>query len=700
MMRLCTQRLAWGLGTVLTGTVIGNRAALAAAATLLRRAVPVCLSSILILSPPALAADAAPALAADAAPALAADAAPAVQAIDWPAWGRTPGGTHFSPAQQINRDNVGDLELLWEHRSGDVRQGRRGDGDHGGPQTSSSFQATPIVVDGLLYYCSPFNKVFALDAQTGQERWHFDPKVDPNADVLPNCRGVSYWRDPVPKDAGAEAQRCAARVFVGTLDARLIALDAATGERCADFGEQGSVDVTAGLSDHQSFEYSITSPPAILGDLVITGSMVLDNVRVDVPSGVVRAYDVRTGALRWAFNPVPKGQAALNDDGTFRSGTTNVWSVISVDADRELVFVPTGNTSPDYYGGHRDGLDEFSSSVIALNAADGSVAWNFQTVHHDIWDYDVPSQPTLVELPLAGQRVPVVVQLTKMGHTFVLHRDSGEPVWPVQERPVPQDGAVAGEQLSPTQPFPTHVPVLNNAPLSPDDAWGLTPWDRGQCRKSIEALHNLGLFTPPTVEGSVFFPGNSGGNNWGSPAIDPDSGVMVVMTNRVPSYLKLTPRKDCDASGSGAQLGTPYCSQTRWLVSPLGVPCTEPPWATLDAVDLVAGKILWSVPLGTTRNMAPFPFWWIKGVPGIGGPLLTAGGLVFTGGNLDYYFRALDRDTGQELWRTALPTAANAVPMTFQTAGGQQIVVVAAGGHWSGMAPPGDHLRAYALPVP
>ncbi|MEM1230798.1 MAG: pyrroloquinoline quinone-dependent dehydrogenase [Pseudomonadota bacterium] len=618
-------------------------------------------------------------------------------AIEWPAWAGSAAGGHYSPAAQITRENVAQLELLWEHRSGDTRQGVRSSGDHGGPRTSSSFQATPIVVDELLYYCSPFNKVFALDSVTGTERWRFDPGVDPNADLLPNCRGVSYWRSP-----GAQAPvagRCDARIFVGTLDARLIALDALDGTPCEAFGAAGTVDVTAGLSEHVAYEYSITSPPAIIDNLVITGSMVLDNIRVDVPSGVVRAYDARSGELRWAFNPVPKGQAALNPDGTFRSGTTNVWSVISVDAERGLVFVPTGNTSPDYYGGHRNGLDEYSSSVVALNARDGSVAWSFQTVHHDVWDYDVPSQPTLVELPLGEARTPALVQLTKMGHTFVLNRETGTPIWPVEERPAPQEGAVPGEQLSPTQPYPTHVPILNNVPLSPDDAWGLTPWDRSVCRERIEALHNRGLFTPPTPQGSVFFPGNGGGNNWGSPAIDPDTGIMIVMTNRVPSFVSLKPRSECGDNPLGAQLGTPYCSDTGWLVSPLGVPCTEPPWATLDAVDLVAGEILWSIPLGTTRHMAPFPFWWIKGVPGIGGPLLTGGGLVFSGGNLDFYLRAFDRDSGAELWRTELPTAANAVPMTYQSAGGRQIVVVAAGGHWSGASPPGDHLRAYALPV-
>jgi quinoprotein glucose dehydrogenase len=606
----------------------------------------------------------------------------------WSTYGATPGGTHYSTATQITPDNVRFLELAWEHRSGDIRQPRAASAD-GTAMPANGFQTTPIVIDDTLYYCSPFNKVFAIDAETGEEKWRFDPKVDKYAHLLPNCRGVSSWRS-------GRTGICEHRILVGTLDARLIALDAETGQRCTDFGDEGEVDVTHRISKHLPIEYSITSPPAILKNMAITGSLVLDNTRTDAPSGVVRAYDVRTGELRWAWNPIPPGMEPLNADGTYRSGTTNVWSIIAVDEQRNLVFVPTGNTNPDHYGGHRDGLDYYSSSVVALNGDTGEVVWHYQMVHHDLWDYDTPAQPTLMDLRVDGETIPVVVQVTKMGMTFVLHRETGQPVFPVEERPVPQN-PVPGEVLSPTQPFPSHVPHLL-PPLTADDAWGFTFWDKGACRDKLNEIRNDGFYTPPSLGGSVNYPSNGGGNNWGSPAIHPGEQTMLVVTWRFATTTKLTPRKDCEGILQ-AQQGTPYCVEIGIISSPLGVPCTAPPWGTLDAIDLVAGKIRWSVPLGTTRNLAPFPFWWIKGVPGVGGPIVTSTGLVFIGASLDHFFRAHDLETGEVLWKTDLPTSANSVPMTYQVRSkGRQYVVIAAGGHWGSPNPPGDHLLAYALP--
>ena len=609
----------------------------------------------------------------------------------WPAWGGEPGGGHYSLANQITPANVHGLELAWVHNSGDIRQPTPFDPDNPGaepPTTANGFQATPILVDSTLYYCSPFNKVFAVDAETGEERWRFDPEVARDF-VLPICRGVSSWR------SGKEG-RCEHRILVGTLDARLIALDAATGTRCTDFGEGGEVDVTHRISEHSSVEYSITSPPAILGDVAITGSLVLDNQRTDAPSGVVRAYDVRTGEQRWAWNPVPEGMEPFNADGTWRSGSTNVWSVLSVDEERGLVFAPTGNTNPDYFGGHRDGLDHFSSSVVALDGATGKLVWHTPLVHHDLWDYDTPAQPTLMDLRVDGETIPVVVQVTKMGMTFVLHRETGEHVFGVEERPVPQD-PVAGEYLSATQPFSKHVPHLLE-PLNEDSMWGFTPWDEEACRERYRELRYDGPYTPPTTGGSILYPSNGGGNNWGSPAIHPGEQVMVVVTWHVAATVKLIPRESCEGVFQ-EQRGTPYCVETGLLNSPIGVPCTAPPWGTVDAVDLADGRIRWRIPLGTTRHLAPFPFWFIEGVPGVGGPLVTESGVIFIGAALDHYLRAHDLATGEVLWRAELPTSANSVPMTYQLRpGGRQFVVVAAGGHWGSPTPPGDHLMAFALP--
>ncbi len=606
----------------------------------------------------------------------------------WPAYGAAPGGTHFSNADQITPDNVMHLEQVWTHRSGDVREAS---GAIGAYVTQSSLQVTPILINDRLYYCSPFNRIFSLDAETGEELWSYEPGVDRQADILPNCRGVSSWQS-------GQAGFCEHRIITGTLDARLIALDAESGKPCPDFGEKGEVDVTHGLSEHNPEDYSITSPPAILGNRIITGAMVLDNHKTSVPSGVVRAYDVRSGEFLWAWNPVKPGSRERNDDDTFLAGTTNVWSIISVDAARDMIFVPTGNTSPDFYGGHRGDLDYYSSSVVALEGESGKVIWHQQLVHHDIWDYDTPAQPTLVDVKVNGELIPAVIQVTKMGMTFAFNRDTGEPLWPVEELPVPQEGGVPGEPLSATQPFPTHIPHLIKTPLTPEEAWGLTFWDEGACADLIRDKAAAGIYTPPSIEGAINYPSNGGGNNWGSPAINPETRVMVTYTNRVPAFTKLIPRENCEGVGQ-QQTGTPYCVETGFLVSPLGVPCTAPPWGTLDAIDIESGEQLWSVPMGSTRDIAPFPVWWIEGLPGFAAPMMTASGLVFSGISNEHALRAFDAETGKELWRHKLPTAANALPMTYQlNENGRQFVVVAAGGHWSGGSPPGDYLIAFALP--
>ena len=415
---------------------------------------------------------------------------------EWPAYGGDAGGRRYSALTQITPANVEHLELAWTHHTGDFSDGST-------TLAPSSFQATPILRDGSLFLCTPFNTVIALDPETGEEQWRFEPGVDTSQIYVQACRGVSYWRDPL----APEGTRCARRVITGTLDARLIALDARTGTPCPGFGTNGQVDLTQGIGQRDPGEYGVTSPPAIVNGMIVTGSMVLDNRRVDAPGGVVRGYDARTGALRWAWDPIPPGQRArLRRGETYQRGTTNVWSILSADPELGLVYAPTGNTSPDYYGGHREGLDHYSSSVVALDALSGEVRWHFRTVNHDIWDYDLPSQPVLFDFPGPDGPVPALVQATKMGHLFVLDRRTGTPLFPIEERPVPSDAA-EGDYVNATQPFPTRpAPVHPGGALRPEDAFGFTFWDRGACRDRIASARSEGIFTPPACREPCTFP--------------------------------------------------------------------------------------------------------------------------------------------------------------------------------------------------
>ena len=613
---------------------------------------------------------------------------------DWRAYGAAPGGGRFSPADQITAENLERLKPAWEHRSGDFRLGSLDmeaeyeEAVRGRPTT---LMVTPLMVNDTLYYCTPFNRVFALDPQTGAEKWIFDPGVDMDKEGFTNCRAVSSWQDP-ERTSGV----CSHRIIMGTLDGRITAVDGETGKRCSDFAGGGDVDLAEGLTEHESYEYNITSPPAIIGRTLVTGAMVADSQREDVPAGVVRAYDVVTGEFLWGWNPVPPGAPAIDDAGNYVPGTTNVWSIISVDEELGLVYVPTGNSSPDYYGGDRNGdLDHFSSSVVALDARTGEVVWHYQTVHHDIWDYDVPAQPVLVDLDIDGEKRKALVQVTKMAMTFVLDRVTGEPIFPVEERPVPQDGAVPGEYLAPTQPFPVKPDPLHQLGITPDDAWGLTFWDEGRCREKLESMRTGPIYTPPSLEGTAVFPSPFGGNNWGAPAVDPDRQIMVANTKHMPIGIKLIPRADCP-DNAWQQIGSDYCVVLTPVVSPLGIPCTEPPWATLAAVDLKTGDKMWQVPFSTLEEMAPWPISQLEWGLEMGGAMVTRSGLVFIGAASDQYLRAFDIETGKELWKDKLPTTANGVPMSY-TSGGRQFVLVAAGGHWFSTAPASDHIIAYAL---
>jgi quinoprotein glucose dehydrogenase len=624
---------------------------------------------------------------------------------EWREYGGDKGGSRYSPLTQIDPDNVADLEVAWEYHTGDVDDGSE-------TLLGTAFQNTPIMVGDTLYLCTPRNRVVALDAATGRERWVFDGEVDTEGVYIVTCRGVSHYFDP--KVAAGEA--CRERIFMGTLDARMLALDARTGRLCAGFGEGGEIDLSEGIGNRYPGEYGVTSPPLVVGDVLITGALVLDNIRVDAPGGVVRAYDAHTGALRWSWDPLPPGQDYIEaTDATgqvvrYRRGTANAWSILSADAERNLVFVPTGNTAPDYFGGARDGLDHYSSSVVALNASSGEVVWRFQTVHHDIWDYDVPSQPALFDYKGTSRSVPALIQATKMGHLYFLDRETGEPIFGVEERPVPRDAA-QGEFLSATQPFPTKPEPIHPATLDPAEAFGFSPFDRAWCRRKLASLRNEGIFTPPAVGGTLQYPSYFGGSNWGSIAVDHGRGIVIANSSRMAAEIHLVPREEHERAVARAkergepppphepQAGTPFAMWRSFVVSPFGLPCSPPPWGVLTAIDTATGERLWEVPLGTTRDLAPFGLPFRTGVPNQGGPIVTASGLVFIAATMDDYLRAFDVRSGEELWAGRLPAGGQATPLTYRVGrDGRQLVVIAAGGHALMGTKLGDSVVAFALP--
>jgi quinoprotein glucose dehydrogenase len=618
-------------------------------------------------------------------------------ASDWPVYAGDPGGRRWSPLDEITRENVRFLEPAWIYHTGDLR------GD-AAERRRLSFQATPILVGGTLYLCTPRSRVVALDPETGTERWVHEPPEDRPG----RCRGVAAWRDP---DAPAGAP-CAERIFVATFGADLIALDARSGERCPDFGDRGVVELWRGVPLlRERDEYRVTSPPTVVGDVVIVGSAVSEGPRLDMPSGMVRGFDASSGARLWSWDPIPRdpedpARSTWAGDSADRVGGANVWSIASADPERDLVFLPTSSPSGDWYGGRRLGDNRHADSTVALRASTGERVWAFQTVHHNLWDYDVSAQPVLIDLEQDGEAVPAVVQATKMGHLFFLHRETGEPLFPVEERPVPPSD-VPGEAASPTQPFPSWPPPLVPQGLTPDDAWGLTPVDRGWCRDLIRSLRSEGVFTPPSLEGSIIFPGTAGGVNWGSVAFDPERRLLVANTTRIANTVQLVPREEAafpldrsKGDGRWEMEGTPYVARFGVLLSPvLGVPCNPPPWGALAALDLETKELAWEVPLGTIRDLAPVPLPVRLGVPGMGGPLVTRGGLVFIGAALDNYLRAFDVETGEELWSARLPGGGQATPMTYRSReNGRQYVVIAAGGHGFMGSRLDDSLVAFALP--
>jgi quinoprotein glucose dehydrogenase len=624
-------------------------------------------------------------------------------ASDWGYYGGDAFGQHFSSLDQIKRDNVGRLSVAWTFRTGELGAGMaRG--------YKLSFEATPVLAFGLLYVETGTNIVIAVDPGSGVERWRYDPKIDRArrySDVA--ARGVSVWEDADPKKQGV----CRHRVFFGTIDARLIALDAATGTPCADFGTAGQVDLTTSIRIRDRGDYEVTSPPTILNDTIVVGSSIGDNRAVDVERGVIRAFDARSGSLRWTFDPIPDSPthpaaSEWTPAQSAATGAANAWGAMSVDEEHGYVLVPTGSASPDFYGGTRLGSNRFANSLLALDAATGKLIWHQQLVHHDLWDFDLAAQPALVDIEVKGIPVPAVVQATKSGMLYVFDRSKGQPLFPVTEKPVPRSN-IPGEQAAPTQPFSSIPSLVSQRRLEPEDAWGVTFWDRGKCRDLIASHRNEGIFTPPDKRGTILSPGYIGGVDWGGVAVDESRQRVFAAVNHMPMVVTLLSPQGMDQqmkSGDfphsewARQTGTPYAMRREPLLSPWGLPCTPPPWGTLVSVDLRRNRIVWQVPLGSTEGYGP---WFAPtrnfGMPHMGGPIATAGNLVFVGAAMDSYFRAYDLETGRELWKYKLPAGGQATPMTYRAGPDQrQYVVIAAGGHGSLGTPRGDYLIAFALP--
>jgi quinoprotein glucose dehydrogenase len=631
-------------------------------------------------------------------------AAQSPDASDWAFYGGDTYGNRFSSLDQIDRTNVGQLAIAWEYHTRETGEGFASAG-------KLTFETTPVLAFGLLFIETGTNVVIALDPESGKERWRYDSHIDRSRRYgEATSRGVSVWEDPTPGRQGP----CIRRIFTGTLDARLLALDAMTGRPCADFGNQGEVDLSQGIRIRDRGDYVVTSPPAVFSNVVIVGSAIGDNRATDVERGTIRAYDAVTGAQKWAFDPLPDSPthpaaAAWDLDAAKGAGGANAWGVMSVDPDRGIVFVPTGSASPDFYGGKRLGDNRFANSLLALDALTGQLRWSQQLVHHDLWDYDLAAQPVLAEMERRGAPLSAVIQATKTGMLYVYDRNTGKPLFPIVEQPVPKSN-VPGEVASPTQPFSSVARLVDHRPLdAEEDAWGLTFWDRGKCRNLIRQHRNEGPFTPPDSRGTIMWPGSVGGVNWGGIAYDPRSQRVLATVNHLAMLVTLIAPGDVDkqrASGEyprsefAYQRGAPYAMRREALLSPWGLPCTAPPWGSLVNIDLRTNRIAWQVPLGSTENLTP---WFVPvrdfGTPNMGGPIVTAGNLVFVGGAMDRYFRAFDLETGRELWKHPLPAGGQATPMTYRAGKSErQYVIIAAGGHGPLGVPRGDSIVAFALP--
>lgn len=615
---------------------------------------------------------------------------------DWHQYGRTQFGQRYSPLDQINTGNVANLKEAWRYQTGDVKL----PDDIG----ETTYQVTPLKVGDTLYLCTPHNLAIALDAESGKEKWKFDAKPGLNPDRQhQTCRGVTYWADT----RVAADQPCAARVYLPTSDARLIALDAVTGKVCESFADKGVLHLEAGMKYNPAGYYYSTSPPTAVDDKLIIGGAVNDNYSTEEQSGVIRAFDIRTGALLWNWDSGnPEDTAPIAEGKTYTTNSPNSWSVFSVDDRLGLVYIPLGNQVPDQLGmGRSENVERFSSSIVALDIFTGKLRWVRQTVHHDLWDMDVPAQPVLFDLTKAdGSIVPALVGPTKQGDIYVLDRRTGEPIIPVKEIPAP-GGAIPEDFTAPTQPISDLT--FSPPPLQEKDMWGVSLFDQLMCRIDFHRLKYEGRYTPPSLQGTIVYPGNFGVFNWGSVAVDPERQIMFGMPTYLAFTSRLVPRADIPPKGSNEKgseqglnrnEGAPYGVYMGPFLGPLGIPCQSPPWGYVTGVDLKSGKIAYKHKNGTVYDMTPLPLPFKLGVPGIGGPMLTRGGVAFLGAAVDNYLRAYDVTNGRELWRARLPAGGQATPMSYATADGKQYVVMVAGGHGSVGTKPGDYVIAYTLP--
>lgn len=643
---------------------------------------------------------------------------------DWPAYGRTQEGTRYSPLQQITTKNAKDLTVAWTFRTGDVK----------GPKDPAEItnEVTPIKIGSLLYLCSPHQQLFALDPATGTLKWKFDPKLQPDPSFQHvTCRGVSYVdlaaspaaaapagaasdaraaAAPVGAPAGAGAA-CMQRIYLPVNNGHLYALDALTGARCAGFADQGDLDLQHAMPVTTPGMYEPTSPPVVTSKVIVVAGAVEDNFSTREPSGVIRGYDVRTGELLWAFDPGAPDPNRIPGPGEhYTWNSPNSWAPAAYDAKLDIVYLPMGVKTPDIWGGDRSpDMERYASGLLALHASTGKLAWFYQTVHHDLWDMDLPSQPTLADITdKDGKTVPVVYAPAKTGNLFVLDRRTGALVVPAPEKPVPQ-GAAPGDRVSPTQPF-SALTFRPQKLLTDADMWGATMYDQLVCRVMFHKLRYEGTFTPPSLQGTLVFPGNLGMFEWGGIAVDTDRQIAVANPIALPFVSRLIPRGPGNpvqpvqgARGSGtevgiqSQYGVPYGVTLNPFLSPFGLPCKQPAWGYIAAIDLKTNAIVWKQRIGTVRDSSPIPLPFKMGMPMLGGPIVTAGGVAFIGATADNYLRAFDVNNGRQLWQARLPAGGQATPMTYAV-NGKQYVVIAAGGHGSFGTKLGDYVIAYALP--